>query len=204
MWHLWLNRNFMKLWEYFWCGKKTKIMTLFNNSSPRHCPLPFMSTTHACYAAHVTQACAAPCLQAEECTCMASWMAVDGDTEEKNCLIKSLFCFLCTQNVYTASQHTGWTTDVTMSLLPFWALNVVVPLLYMEGHKALGFHTKYLNLCSKDERRSYGFGTTWGWVINGRIKIFGWTIPLSTFLQENTFPVFLLQIFTFNSLCFYL
>ncbi len=33
----------------------------------------------------------------------------------------------------------------------------------MEGQKALGFHLKYLKLCSKDEQRSYGFGTTWGW-----------------------------------------
>ncbi len=46
-----------------------------------------------------------------------------------------------------------------MSLLPLWALIVVVPLLSMEGQKALRFHKKYLNLCSEDER-SYGFGTT--------------------------------------------
>ncbi len=39
-------------------------------------------------------------------------------------------------------------------------------------------HQKYLNLCSEDERRSYRFRTTWGWVINDRIFIFGWTIPL--------------------------
>ncbi len=40
-----------------------------------------------------------------------------------------------------------------------------------EGQRALWFHQKYLNLCSEDERRSYEFGTTWGWVL-------GWTIPL--------------------------
>ncbi len=45
--------------------------------------------------------------------------------------------------------------------------------------KALGFHQKYLNLCSEDGRRSYGFWTTWGWVINDRIFILGWTIPLN-------------------------
>ncbi len=65
-----------------------------------------------------------------------------------------------------------------MSLLHFWTLNVVVLLLSMEGKKALGFPQKYLNLCSEDEQRSYGFGTTWGWVINDRIFIFGWTIPI--------------------------
>ncbi len=53
----------------------------------------------------------------------------------------------------------SWTTDVkwpilTISLLPFWALNVVVAL---RGQKAL---RDYLNLCSEGERRFYGFGTT--------------------------------------------
>ncbi len=38
--------------------------------------------------------------------------------------------------------------------------------------RALEIHQKYLNLCSEDERRSYGFGTTWGWVINEVIIIF--------------------------------
>ncbi len=41
-------------------------------------------------------------------------------------------------------------------------------------------HQKYLNLCSENEQRSYRFGTTWGWVINDRIFIFGWTIPLNS------------------------
>ncbi len=55
------------------------------------------------------------------------------------------------------------------------------PLLSMEGQRALGSNQKYLNLCSEDERRSYGFGVTWGWVINDRIFIFGWTNPLNNF-----------------------
>ncbi len=48
----------------------------------------------------------------------------------------------------------------------------------LQGQRALRILQKYLTLCSEDERRSYGFGTTWGWVINDRIFIFGWTIPL--------------------------
>ncbi len=55
-----------------------------------------------------------------------------------------------------------------MSLLPFWALTMVVVLLSMQGQKPLGFHPKYLNLCSEDERRSCAFGTTRSWVINDR------------------------------------
>ncbi len=36
----------------------------------------------------------------------------------------------------------------------------------------------FVYLCSEDEWRFYRFGTTWEWVINDRIFIFGWTIPL--------------------------
>ncbi len=59
--------------------------------------------------------------------------------------------------------------------------NITVTLMFTQNQKALRFHQKYLNLCSEDERRSYGFGTTWGWVINDWIFIFGWTTPLSEF-----------------------
>jgi len=37
---------------------------------------------------------------------------------------------------------------------------------------------KYFLLCSTEERNSYRFGTTWGWVNDDIIFIFGWTIPL--------------------------
>ncbi len=40
--------------------------------------------------------------------------------------------------------------------------------------------SKYLPLCSAEQRNSYRFGTTWGWVNDDRIFIFGWTIPLRT------------------------
>ncbi len=53
-----------------------------------------------------------------------------------------------------------------ISLIPFRALNMAVPLLSMQGQKALGFHKKYINLCSEDEQRSYGFDT-----ITDRISI---------------------------------
>ncbi len=38
------------------------------------------------------------------------------------------------------SEMSDSTSILTMSLLPFWALNVIVALLSMEGQKALGFH----------------------------------------------------------------
>ncbi len=40
------------------------------------------------------------------------------------------------------------TLGISMSLLPFWALNVVIALLSMEDQKALRVHQKCLNLCS--------------------------------------------------------
>ncbi len=46
------------------------------------------------------------------------------------------------------------------ALTTFLALNMLVVLLSMEGQKALKFHQKYLNLCSEDGLRSYGFGMT--------------------------------------------
>ncbi len=51
--------------------------------------------------------------------------------------------------VLVAYVYYGWTTDVawtilTMSLLPFWALSVVVVLLCMQGQKALELHKKFL------------------------------------------------------------
>ncbi len=58
-----------------------------------------------------------------------------------------------------------------MSILRFWALNVSVALLSMLGQKALGFHQKHLNLCSEDERRSYGFEPTWRWVIHEHLHL---------------------------------
>jgi len=55
------------------------------------------------------------------------------------------------------------------------ALNfVVITSQSIWGQKALGFHQKYLNLCSEDEQRSYGFTTTWG----TELEFFWWTVPL--------------------------
>ncbi len=53
------------------------------------------------------------------------------------------------------------------------------------GSESSWFHQKYLNLCSEDERwRSYGFGTTRGWVINDRFFIFLVNYPFKTNLQS--------------------
>ncbi len=40
---------------------------------------------------------------------------------------------------------------------------------------------QYTILCSAEERNSYRFGTTLGWVNDDSIFIFGWTIPLTKY-----------------------
>ncbi len=44
--------------------------------------------------------------------------------------------------------------------------------------------SKYIPLCSAEQRNSYRFGTTWGWVNDDRIFIFGWTIPLNVSIWQ--------------------
>ncbi len=54
---------------------------------------------------------------------------------------------------YVSTMHNDY--FLTMFLLPFWALNISVVLLSMQGQKTLRIHQKYHNLCSEDEQRSY-------------------------------------------------
>ncbi len=82
--------------------------------------------------------------------------------------------FVQKKSILVASQNCF--TDVFTTFLDLGTFQ----LLSVEGHIALRFHQKHLNLCSGDERRSYGFVTTWGWVINDIIFILGWTISLKT------------------------
>jgi len=50
-----------------------------------------------------------------------------------------------------------------MSLITFlgWQVSITIETLWMSV-TAFRFHKR--NLCSEDEWRSYGVGTTWGWV----------------------------------------
>ncbi len=54
--------------------------------------------------------------------------------------------------------------------------------------------SEYLPLCSAEQRHSYRFGTTWGWVNDDRIFIFGWTIPLNMNLNKNTKKINIINI----------
>lgn len=45
-------------------------------------------------------------------------------------------------------------------------------------------------MCSMEENQSYGSGTTWGWVSDDRMLIFGWTIPLMMEFAVCTYTSF--------------
>ncbi len=47
-----------------------------------------------------------------------------------------------------------------MSFLRFWVWEHLSCIVVYGGSKTHRFHKKYLNLCSEDERKSYGVGTT--------------------------------------------
>ncbi len=67
------------------------------------------------------------------------------DMKEKKFIFLALKLFL---QLYKIIVEPSTWTILTMSLLSFWALNVVVALLSIQGQKALGFDQKIFNLCS--------------------------------------------------------
>ncbi len=72
-----------------------------------------------------------------------------------------------------------WLTEQFWGTIDFHS--IFVPTMEVNGApKQPGYKlsSKYLPLCSAEQRHSYRFGTTWGWVYDDRIFIFGWTIPL--------------------------
>ncbi len=101
---------------------------------------------------------------------------------------KKLFLFFFTQKVFSLLHNIPIEPLMSHGLLwqCFWYLSgpwmCKDPCCLWKDQKALGLNPKHLNLCSEDEWRSYGFGTTWGWVINDRMFIFGWTIPLMSII----------------------
>ncbi len=61
-------------------------------------------------------------------------------------------------------------------------LSIFVPTMEVNGapkQPAYKLSSEYLPLCSAEQRKSNRFGTTWGWVNDDRIFIFGSSIPLS-------------------------
>ncbi len=95
------------------------------------------------------------------------------------------YFLFCTQKVF--SQFRKFTVKPLIShglfyqCPPYYVCapgNIQLSCCLCRVRKLSDFIQKYLNLCSEDEQRSYGFVTTGGRVINDIIFIFGWIIPL--------------------------
>ncbi len=70
-----------------------------------------------------------------------------------NCWIKLLFLFhLCTKSILIALRLNHWFELCPYNLSGPWTCQ------FHCCQNALGFHQKYLPLCSEDEQRSYGIG----------------------------------------------
>ncbi len=75
-----------------------------------------------------------------------------------------------------------WETEQVWGTIDFHS--IFFPTMEVNGApKQPGYKlsSKYLPLCSAEQRNSYRFGTTWEWVNDDIIFIFGWTIPLIAF-----------------------
>ncbi len=175
MWHQGFNRNFTKI--LFVCNSSPQV-TVFRNFGD-------YPTTYSALFAFSRQRAHAECKQRWLCW-FNFWDTLQNGGRrwigEKNCWINRVIIVFFAYKKYSRSfvklrLNVTW-TSLLMSLLCFCVLIVVVSFLSMDGQRALRFHQKYLNLCSEDERWSYRFGKSWGWVINDRIVIWGGTIPL--------------------------
>ncbi len=126
--------------------------------------------------------CALPCLQAEECTWMHCGTVANVHWRLKKLLNKVVvFVFFAHKRYYrnfiklilNQKCHTDYFNNV---LTTFLGLELGSCVAVYERSESSRINP---NVCSEDEQRFYGFGTTWGWVIHDRILILGWTIFLN-------------------------
>ncbi len=92
-----------------------------------------------------------------------------------------LFCWTQTKIFWRM-----WETEQFWGTIDFHS--IFLPTMEVNGApKQPGYKlsSKYLPLCSAEQRHSYRFGSTWGRVNDDRIFIFGWTIPLMLIYQKD-------------------
>ena len=87
-------------------------------------------------------------------------LSLTTDTEEKTMLNKVVvFAIFGPKRIFDASKNSNWPSDVTWTTLMMFFL----PFLDMDSIP----YTQLQWRDRGDKWRSHGFGTTWGWVING-------------------------------------
>ncbi len=179
MWHQWFNLNFMKLWEYCLCVKKTKIMTLIdkffsamsvcdarsreNHNAYVSLPLLRNKSQHI-WVLHLSTGSCISSIASMLCgTLVNVWRRLTW--KRRNCWIEvEVFNFVFFEyKKYSHSFielslnhwcHMDYFNDGLTYFLGLERVSCV------EAQKALGFHHKYLNLYSEDEQSFYGFGIT--------------------------------------------
>ncbi len=162
---------------------RSKPVTLFNNSSSlsyhllpfrriSQCIRTLSSKRKKCWLCSCERF--APHPQCKQCWLrwLCSWVLSKMDITRGRIVKRNIlfpFCFAKLKLSHWC--HMNCFTDALTTFLDLGTLQLHFCL--WEGQRALWFNQKHLNLCSDDEWRS-----TWGWVINDRIFLLGWPIPL--------------------------
>ncbi len=140
------------------------------------------------------------------------------DREETNCWINIVISIFFAYKKYSCHfikfRLNHWQMDYFEDVFyTFLCLDSVIYLaVKWDSHKPPGFHPKYLKLCFEDEQSFFnGFGTTSGQVINDKISILGWSIPLkcmgcilyiaATFIFVDDFSIFLFYHYLYLAFC---
>ncbi len=168
MWHQGFNRNFTKLWEYFLYAKKTKIMTLFNNSSPpHHCSTILESI-------HWTQTAYAVLCQPHHTDMFSTFIYAliwtktayscgAADTEQHTLFAYKKYSRSFVELRLNPWCHMDYFTDLFATFLDVDRVNSIV--VYGRVRQLSECIKNILYLCSED-------------VINDKIFILGWSNPL--------------------------
>ncbi len=127
-------------------------------------------------------------LGVENCLCLSSDEFVKGIVHPKMKILSSFTHPQVVPDLYEclcSAEHKGRYSEEcgkqSSSGAPLTSIVYFFPTMEVNGApKQPGYKlsSKYLPLCSAEQRHSYRSGTTWGWVNDDRIFIFGWTIPL--------------------------
>ncbi len=183
MWHQWFNRNFMKLREHFLWTKKTLFNNFFSSVSVFHAHSWECHDARVCIPLIENKAQCIRILHQNADSCVSSTKHMCRDTLvnaqqrlRREELLNKVIIFVCfVHKKYSRSfmklrqKHWRHMDHFNNVLTTFLGLERVSCIAVYGGSECV----------FEDEQRSYRFGTTWGWVINDRIFIFGRTIPLN-------------------------
>ncbi len=127
------------------------------------------------------------CKPKHKCACMmsenqGSYVSAVWRTNEVWASADHIWCALCiciNQCLHVNKKEENWSGCVSsedlnslihMDYIYNFFMNFLKCYIF-GGTKSLRFHLNYIHLCFKDERKSYGIGTTWRWLTDDCILI---------------------------------